>query len=367
MHKFLVVTSSAPRAIPTMGFIISEQFRKAGVEVGLVGRGSSGLLRLLNVFVFGFLKIPRYKVTLIDVYGSRAFVYESAAILYARLLRKRVVVMMHSGYMPEFVERWPRFSRMIMSLPDLVLVPHMFLYERLRALGMRVDSVIPNFINLERYIFRQRSHLVPKFLYLRGMHPITNAPMVLETFALIQRVYPDASLTMAGRWGTDADRCRELVSTLNLKNVRFVGIVPKEDIPRLADEHDIYLQTNRVDNMPVSVIEMWACGLPTVATNVGGVPYMIRDGQDGLLVKSENPEGMAEACLKLLNDDQLAARLSFNGRARAEELSWERIRPDWEDALYGSEVKRANAAQVPQVSQSPELEKLQVNGSGTKV
>jgi glycosyltransferase involved in cell wall biosynthesis len=116
--------------------------------------------------------------------------------------------------------------------------------------------------------------------------------------------------------------------------VEFVGLIPKNEIPALADKHDIYLQTNRIDNMPVSVIEMWACGLPIVATDVGGITYLIRNRIDGMLVASEDCQAMAHACFELLYNSELAKKLSCNGRLRASELSWERIQPMWEKALF---------------------------------
>ena len=196
-----------------------------------------------------------------------------------------------------------------------------------------MHGAIPNFIELERYNFRKRSLLEPRFLYLRGMHPMQNPAMALRAFALIQRRYPNAILTMAGRDGDESPYCHSLVDTLALRGVQFVGIVPKDQIPQLADMHDIHLHTNRVENMPVSIIEMWACGLPVVGTRVGGMPYLVRDRVDGILVESEDYEALAAASLELLSNPALAGALSCNGRARALELTWEHVKPAWERAL----------------------------------
>src|SRR5207253_1609866 len=177
--------------------------------------------------------------------------------------------------------------------------------------------------DLKRYTFRERSILAPRFLYLRGMYPYYNPEMAIRAFGIIQHRYPESLLTMAGEEGKESARCRALVRDLNLRNVQFVGLVPKEQIPGLADKHDIYLHTNRVENMPVTIIEMWACGLPIVGTDVGGMPYLVRNGIDGILVKSEDHRAMADTCLELLCNRKLAGMLSWNGRARAEELTWE--------------------------------------------
>jgi L-malate glycosyltransferase len=333
VNRILVVTHCAPQGLPQQGSVIAEGLRQNGVQVRVIGRAKSGWGRLIEIVSYSLLLIPRYDVVLIDVFGLRAFVYESVAILYARLWRKRIVVFLHNGSMGEFVERWPRCTNFILSQPNLVLVPHHFLRNRLTPLGIRIDGIIPNFIKSEGHKFRERAILSPRFLYLRGMHPLYNAPMALQAFALVQRRYPEAQLTMAGKDDKDSAFCRSLVESLKLRNVSFPGIVPKGEIPALADKHDIYLQTSRVDNMPVSILEMWACGLPIVATNVGGMPYLILNRQDGILVQSEDHEAMADACFELLFNRELAATLSRNGRERAAALTWDRVKPFWEDAL----------------------------------
>jgi glycosyltransferase involved in cell wall biosynthesis len=85
--------------------------------------------------------------------------------------------------------------------------------------------------------------------------------------------------------------------------------------------------------MPVSILEMWACGVPIVGTRVGGMPYLVRHRVDGILVASEDYQAMAHACFELLSESELTRTLSRNGRARAQELNWESIEPAWAKAL----------------------------------
>ena len=168
----------------------------------------------------------------------------------------------------------------------------------------------------------------PRFLYLRGTHEgIYHPDMCLRAFALIQARYPEASLTFAGA-GSQI-RCEAVSRRLKLRNVSFVGLVPKDRIPELADRHDVYFQSNRIENMPVTVLEMWACGVAVAATSVGGTPYLVRHEIEGLLVPSEDHDALADACCRLLDDPQLALRLVRNGRAHVEQLTWERVRDQW--------------------------------------
>lgn len=333
LKKVLVITPCAPSRLPAQGEAVALCLRHAGVHTRLLGRATSSLGRLLVIGLGGFVVMPFHDVALVNLYGGRAFVYESAAVLYAWFWRRRSVVFVHGGWMPAFVRRWPRWTRFALSKADLILVPHEFLATELSALGIRIGGIIPNFIALDRYVFQERSRLAPRFLYLRGMHAIYNPAMAVRAFGRIQQAYPDAVLTIAGPESTDSEMCRALVRDLRVRNVSFIGQVPKEDIPAIAARHDIHLHTNRVENMPISILEMWACGLPIVGTDVGGMPYLIRDRVDGILVNSEDDQAMAEACLQLLRDSEMARTLSRNGRARAERLTWDQIEPAWLEAL----------------------------------
>jgi glycosyltransferase involved in cell wall biosynthesis len=100
---------------------------------------------------------------------------------------------------------------------------------------------------------------------------------------------------------------------------------------RFGDQGEVFLNTNRVDNMPVSVLEACAMGMPVVSTAVGGVPDLLTDGVTGLLVPDNDHDAMAEAVLRLLRDPELAGRLSTNGRRLAESCSWSVVQPQWEN------------------------------------
>jgi len=124
-----------------------------------------------------------------------------------------------------------------------------------------------------------------------------------------------------------------MIRKLNLKHVKIIGNVPREEMPVFAENHDIYIQTNKIDNMPRSVIEMWAAGLPVVATNVGGVPHLITNHEDGILIESDNHQEMADTCLSLFLKPDFVEKLSINGKKRSEEFSWGNIGSIWEKVL----------------------------------
>jgi glycosyltransferase involved in cell wall biosynthesis len=88
-----------------------------------------------------------------------------------------------------------------------------------------------------------------------------------------------------------------------------------------------------VDNTPLSILEAMACGLCVVTTRVGGIPYLLRDGHDALLVPTNDSRAMADAVRRVLHEPGLAARLSRNARETVEGFGWQHVLPQW-DALF---------------------------------
>ncbi|MEA2626718.1 MAG: hypothetical protein QOD06_2763 [Candidatus Binatota bacterium] len=331
VKRLVILTPCVVGGLPTQGSLIAAGLRREGVPVAVIGRGQSARNRFADVAVRGLHEIAASDVVLVDIFAGRSFVPESIGIVYGRAFRRRVVGVLRGGWIPDFVRRWPASSRTILGLADVLVAPHRFLYEGVRALGIRVDRIIPNAIDLSQYRYRPPSPIRRRFLYLRGEHPIYNPELTLRAFARVQQQQPDTELTMAGKPYAGV-QLADLARQLGLRNVTFLGLVPKEDIPRLAATHDIYVQSNRVENMPVTVLEMWASGVPVIATNVGGTPHLIRDRMDGLLV-AEDEGRFAAACLDLLGDGVLAERLSRSGYERAQDYSWDRVAPQWVDVL----------------------------------
>ena len=85
--------------------------------------------------------------------------------------------------------------------------------------------------------------------------------------------------------------------------------------------------------MPIAVVEAAAFGLPVVAMSVGGIPYLLKDGQTGLLTKFGDINAMVDAVCRLLEQPQLAAHISARGREMAERSAWENVFPVW-DKIY---------------------------------
>jgi glycosyltransferase involved in cell wall biosynthesis len=171
---------------------------------------------------------------------------------------------------------------------------------------------------------------------LRAFHEIYNPVLAPQVLALLSSRHPGACLTMVGPDKGDGSlqRTRKLAADISvLDRIEFPGQVDKGAVPGWLDRGDIFLNTANMDNTPVSVIEAMACGMCVVSTDVGGMPYLLEDGRDGLLVPPGDAEAMAAAVNRILLEPRLAERLSANARRKVEASDWSAVLPMWDKLL----------------------------------
>ena len=153
---------------------------------------------------------------------------------------------------------------------------------------------IPNSIDISLYPFLKRSKPKHKILWVRAFDKIYNPKLALETLELLIADFPDAELCMIG---PDKDGSLNELSDLARKNslpVTFRGKMSKVEWIDISKDFDVFLNTTNFDNTPVSLIEAMALGLPVVSTNVGGIPYLIEDQCNGVLVEPDDPQPWPE-------------------------------------------------------------------------
>jgi glycosyltransferase involved in cell wall biosynthesis len=264
------------------------------------------------------------------------------AVIVARLLGKPVILNYHSGEAPDHLRRSAVARFTMRHVVDANVVPSTFLRDVLVSFGIPTD-VVYNTVDLRQFVFRLRDPLRPHLLCTRNFELLYNIPCVLRAFARIQAARPDATLTLVGTGSQDA-AIREQASALQLRHVRFAGRVPPSEVWRYYSDADIYLQAPSIDNMPLSVLEAFASGMPVVSTNVGGVPSILRHGVDGLLVADDDDEALAAAVNTLLNNPRFSCDLAAAAHATLTAYEWPIVREGWLRAYRGVAARRATEA-----------------------
>jgi glycosyltransferase involved in cell wall biosynthesis len=273
-------------------------------------------------------QVRRYDIIHIFSASYWSFVLApTPAILAARLYGKRAVLNYRSGQAEDHLRRWRRTALPTIRLVDRVVVPSGYLVDVFAGFDLRAESIF-NFVDTDRFRFRARVPLRPVFLSNRNHEPLYNVACTLRAFAIIQQKIPAAHLIVAGD-GNERAMLEALARSLALRHVDFVGRIAPERMPELYDAADVYLNSPNIDNMPGSVIEAFACGLPVVTTDAGGIPYIVSDGVTGLIVRRDDHEAMAARALSLLEDDAMAQQLITNARADCRKYEWQAVRDQW--------------------------------------
>ncbi|HOK46156.1 MAG TPA: glycosyltransferase family 4 protein, partial [Bryobacteraceae bacterium] len=239
------------------------------------------------------------------------------------------------GEAEDHLRRW-RSAASAIRLADSIAVPSSYLVDVFRQFGLQARAIF-NIVETERFPFRERNPLRPVFLSNRNLEPMYNVACTLRAFALIQRRIPDARLIVAG-YGSQRSQLEALAQELGLRDVSFLGRVTPQEMPQVYDQADIYLNSSEIDNMPLSILEAFACGLPVVTTDAGGIPYVVEHGRTGLIVGKGDYRAMADAALRLLEDPALAAALIRNARRECSKYRWESVRQQWLELYHGVET-----------------------------
>ena len=314
---------------------LADRLRAAGWSVLTTSRQHGRARRLADMLATVWRRRREYHVANVDVYSGPSFYWAEAVTWTLRRLGKPYVLTLHGGALPDFAARSPQRVRRLLESAAAVTAPSAFLLENLRA--YRADlRLIPNALDLELYPFHHRTAPRPRLVWVRAFHEIYDPSLAVQVLARVRERHPDATLEMVGPDKHDGslEHTRSAAEQLGVTAaLRFTGAVPKSRIPERINAGDIFLNTAAIDNTPVSVMEAMACGACVVSTNVGGVPNLVANGEDGLLVQPRNPEAMAAAVERLLSEAGLAQRISLAARAKTEAFDWGTVLPQWEDML----------------------------------
>lgn len=317
-----------PTNIETLGPLLEGE----GYDVTYSSTYKNLLLRFTDMFISIIKNSKNTDVVLIDTYTGLAFYYAFMTSVLCKILNLKYIPILHGGGFPLRIKNSPKMTSYFLNNSFKNIVISGYLEKSLEEKGISNVQLIPNNIELNLYKFKHRKKLRPNLLWVRAFHEIYNAPLALKLVHKLKEDFPDVKLTMVGpdKDGT-MEICKNLSKELNIdKNVNFTGKLSKEDWRNLAQDHDIFINTTNVDNLPVSVIEALALGLVTISTNVGGIPFLIEDNINGFLVNPDSLDEMYKKIILVLENDEISERISLTARNSVQKFDWANIREDWD-------------------------------------
>lgn len=169
---------------------------------------------------------------------------------------------------------------------------------------------------------RERAPSEARFIYVGRLSPEKDVPTLLRAFALTLAEMPQARLTIVGDGPERAQLERTAAGLGCGDRLRWLGSIPREGVRAALRAADVFVLPSRFESMSYTLLEAMACGVVCVATRVGGNVDLIRHGETGILVPSNDPPALAEAMLRLSGSQEERARLAHaaNRAARAYSL-----------------------------------------------
>ena len=282
------------------------------------------VLRRLSLLRRLMRRSKDYDVLHIHCCSSWGFLPAVVGVHCGKRLGKRTVVTYHGGGAERFFAKHERLVRHYLCKSDCNIVLSGFLAEIFERHEIPC-TIIPNIIAMGEGQFRLRERLLPRYICIRSHEPLYNVPCILRAFQRVQKQLPEASLTLVGD-GSQHKELMQMVDSMMLNNITFTGRVDNGAIYGQLDKADIMLSAPTVDNMPVSLIEGMNAGLLVISSRVGGVPFMVKNGGNGLLFESDNDRELAERMLWAVSNQTLAKALILQARKTADKYQWGHIK-----------------------------------------
>lgn len=336
MHrKILYIGNKLAKAgyTPTTIDRLGPRLEGLGYRVRYASGQKSIFLRMLHMCWAVMRHTDKDTSVLIDTYSTRNFWY---AVWTARIARWKGVdylPILHGGNLPQRLESAPNTAGKLFHGARVNVSPSPYLLEAFRDKGYTKLVHIPNFIDLSEYPFTTERPVYPKLLWVRSFAKIYNPMLAIRVVEQLLDHHPKVSLLMIG---PDKDgslaHCKRYAQENGLP-VSFTGRLSREEWTETSKDCSLLLNTTNFDNMPVSVIEAMALGLPIVSTNVGGMPYLVRDGVDGILLPPNDEKAMARAIQDLLADPERARKMAENARKKVERFDWREVAEQWRELL----------------------------------
>ncbi|MBI4744263.1 MAG: glycosyltransferase family 4 protein [Actinobacteria bacterium] len=277
--------------------------------------------------------------------------FSDSAALYILLLKKifnlPIVVSVHGNDIQKFpkesyIYRWLTVN--LLRRADFVTACSKSLLEDAIKLEPSIrDKSIPtgNGIDLSEFDLKDIYKTERPYIFSFGrLEHKKGFDVLINSFKIISKKFPDFDLIIAGD-GAKKDELQNLINNLDLKKqVKLMGMLPRREILNLLNGCEVFVCPSRIEPFGIVNLEAMAAGKPVIASKVDGVPEVIEDGVNGILVEPENVNQLAESIINLLKNGDLRNRLSVNGRKIVEEkYSWEVVGERYFD-LFKSIVNR---------------------------
>ena len=301
--RFISLGTRGPVAkdIEALGWPVSALGAPSGLRPGLI-------VKLARLF-------RRWRPDLVHTHDQRALCYAAPGAWLARVPR---IVHTRHGRDVHATHRQTAIFRQLAKLVDRFVCVSEEVAELSRAqgiAGLRLRTIV-NGIDISRFAFNGADPAGPVVTVAR-LSPEKDVANLVRATAMAAKRAPELRVEVAGS-GPCLEDLKQLAASLDVGDrITFLGEVG--DVRALLTRARMFVLPSRSEGTPLTVLEAMACGLPVVATRVGGLPEVVVEGKTGHLVPPEDPAALAEAILTVWRDPGVGQAMGRTGRQRAED------------------------------------------------
>lgn len=204
--------------------------------------------------------------------------------------------------------------------------------EELARLGKIADPkseflVIPNGVEWDRFkpLERPRNEKVT-ILFIGRLIPRKGFERVIRALPEVQNKAHQAFEVEVVGSGEHRQKLDDIAQELGVaEKIRYVGTVPYDQLEKSYQQADIFVLTSLSEGMPSVILEAMGCGLPVVASDVGGNNELVRDGWNGYLIRGDDSSKLAKDLVQLIDNEVLRRQMGGRSREMAKQYNWEEI------------------------------------------
>jgi glycosyltransferase involved in cell wall biosynthesis len=274
----------------------------------------------LGFFLKLLAKLLTFRYRLVHLHASAgiSFLEKSLMLICCRLFGARTVIHLHSGIFPQFYEKtWLKGPvSFFLDHADAVFAVSAESGDFLESITDTPVYTVPNCVHPCFFEVRPRQDISRNLLYTGHVEPEKGIFELIQAVDLLRKRGYDGRVVLAGGQKSQGSlsRVRNCIAKAELEDVEMPGELTPGAIAELCRLSGIFVLPSHGEGQPVALLEAMAAGLAVVATRVGGIPDIVIDGENGLLVPPRNPEQLAEKINTLLEDPGLCRRMGEQNR-----------------------------------------------------